>query len=91
LRREAGLRLGLIGVGKAGRTHLAALKSLKDAGLLNIKINAVSDIDKGKLKKVAKDYGVPAVYEDHVELINDENVDVVYICTPTSKSTSQRT
>jgi predicted dehydrogenase len=84
---EAGLRLGLIGIGKAGRTHLAALKSLKDTGLLNIIINALSDIDKSKLKKTAKEFNVPAVYGDHVDLINDENVDIVYICTPTSKHT----
>lgn len=84
---EAGLRLGLIGIGKAGRTHLAALQSLKDTDLLNIEINAVSDIDKGKLKKTAKEFNVPAAYDDHMALINDENVDVVYICTPTSKHT----
>jgi len=84
---EAGLRLGLIGIGKAGRTHLAALKSLKDGGLLNIEINAVCDIDKRKLKKTAKEFNIPAIYEDYVALINDENVDVVYICTPTSKHT----
>jgi predicted dehydrogenase len=67
---EAGLRLGLIGIGKAGRTHLAALKSLKDTGLLNIIINALSDIDKSKLKKTAKEFNVPAVYGDHVDLID---------------------
>jgi predicted dehydrogenase len=84
---EAGLRLGLIGIGKAGRTHLAALKSLKDAGLLNIKINAISDIDRSKLEKAAKEFNVPAIYDDHTALINDKNIDVVYICTPTSKHT----
>ncbi|MHA1963916.1 MAG: Gfo/Idh/MocA family protein [Candidatus Thorarchaeota archaeon] len=84
---EAGLRLGLIGIGKTGRTHLAALNSLRAAGLLNIEINAVSDIDKNKLKKAAKEFNVPAVYDDYVALINDDNVDVVYVCTPTSKHT----
>ncbi len=79
---KAELRLGLIGVGKSGRTHLAALKSLKDAGFLNIKINAISDIDKDKLKNTAKEFNVPAAYDDPVALINDENVDVVYICAP---------
>ncbi len=85
--KEAGIRLGLIGIGKTGRTHLAALKSLKDVGLLNIEINAVSDIDKSKLKKAAKEFNVPATYDDHMALINDENVDVVYVCTPISKHT----
>ncbi len=84
---DAELRLGLIGTGKAGRTHLAALKSLKDAGLLNIEINAVSDTDEGKLMKTAKEFAVPLTYDDHIDLINDVNVDVVYVCTPTSKHT----
>ena len=84
---EARLRLGLIGIGKAGRRHLKALKSIKDAGLLNIEINAVSDIDTNKLKKAAKEFDIPVLYEDPVSLINDENVDIVYICTPTSKHT----
>ncbi|MFW9788497.1 MAG: Gfo/Idh/MocA family protein [Candidatus Thorarchaeota archaeon] len=83
--KEAELRLGLIGIGKSGRKHLSALRSLKESGLLNIEINAVSDIDTVKLKKTAKEFDVPSVYEDHVALINDENVDIVYVCTPTSK------
>jgi predicted dehydrogenase len=60
---------------------------LKDSGLLNIEINAVSDIDKNKLKKAAKDYKIPALYDDYSALIKDENVDVVYVCTPTNKHT----
>jgi predicted dehydrogenase len=87
LSSKAELRLGLIGVGKSGRTHLAALKSLKDTGFLNVKINAISDIDKNKLKNTAKEFSIPSVYDDYVSLINDENVDVVYICAPISKHT----
>jgi len=84
---DAELRLGIIGIGKVGLTHLAALKSLKDTGLLNIEINAVSDSDIGKSKEAAKEFNVPSVYDDHIDLINDANVDIVYICTPTSKHT----
>jgi UDP-N-acetyl-2-amino-2-deoxyglucuronate dehydrogenase len=82
---KAELRLGLIGIGKSGRMHLNALKSLKDAGLLNIKINAICDIDQRKMKKIAKEFNVATQYEDHLSLINDENVDIVYVCAPTSK------
>ncbi|MFW9963764.1 MAG: Gfo/Idh/MocA family protein [Candidatus Sifarchaeia archaeon] len=84
---DAELRLGVIGIGKAGYAHLSALKSLKDAGLLNIKINAVSDIDLIKTKQAAKEFDIPSVYDDHRALINDANVDIVYVCTPTSKHT----
>ncbi len=84
---EAGLQLGLIGIGKSGRTHLAALSSLNDTGLLKIKINAICDIDVGKLKLAAKDFHIPAIYTDYTDLINDQAVDVVYICTPLNKHT----
>ena len=82
---EAGLRLGIIGIGKAGRTHLAALKSLRDIGLLKLEINAISDIDNSKLKKAKKEFNIPVAYDDYCDLINDENVDVVYICAPINK------
>jgi len=82
---DAHLRLGLIGIGKTGRTYLTALKSLKDAGLLNIEINAVSDVNESNLTKTAREFDVPLVYDDYMDLINDSNIDVVYICTPISK------
>lgn len=82
---EAGLRLGLIGIGKTGRTHLAALVAIKNSGLLPLEITAICDSDKSKAKKVAKEFGSPVFYDNHNDLVNDENVDVVYVCTPTSK------
>lgn len=82
---EGGLRLGLIGIGKTGRTHLAALTAIKNSGLLKLEITAICDTDKSKAKKVAKEFDIPVFYDDHEDLVNDENVDVVYVCTPTSK------
>ena len=82
---EAGLRLGLIGIGKTGRTHLSALTAIKNSGLLRFEITAICDTDKSKAKKIAKEFDIPTVYDDHEDLVNDENVDVVYVCTPTSK------
>ncbi len=83
--REARLRLGLIGIGKTGSTYLAALTAIKNSGLLAIEITAICDSDKSKAKKVAKEFDIPVFYDNHEDLVNDENVDVVYICTPTSK------
>ncbi len=82
---EAGLRLGLIGIGKTGRTHLVALTAIKNSGLLPLEITAICDSDKSKAKKVAKEFDSPVFYDNHEDLVNDENVDVVYVCTPTSK------
>ena len=82
---EAGLRLGLIGIGKTGSTHLAALTAIKNSGLLALEITAICDSDKSKAKKIAKEFNIPVFYDNHEDLVNDENVDVVYVCTPTSK------
>lgn len=82
---EAGLRLGLIGTGKNGRTHLAALAAIKNSGLLDLEITAICDTDTSKAKKVAKEFAIPVVYDNHEDLVNDDNIDVVYVCTPTSK------
>ena len=76
------LQLGLIGIGKAGQKHLAALKSIKDAGLLDIEINAICDTDDTNLKRIALEYGIPVFYSNPAFLIRDENVDIVYVCTP---------
>ena len=76
------LQLGLIGIGKAGQKHLAALKSIKDAGLLDIEINAICDTDDTNLKRIALEYGIPVFYSNPAFLIGDENVDIVYVCTP---------
>jgi myo-inositol 2-dehydrogenase/D-chiro-inositol 1-dehydrogenase len=85
LSSEAGLRLGLIGIGKTGRIQLAALTAIKKSGLLGLEISAICDTDKSKATKVAKEFDIPTVYDKHEDLVNDENVDVVYVCTPTSK------
>ena len=76
------LQLGLIGIGKAGQRHLAALKSIKEAGLLDIEINAICDTDETRLKLTAAEYSIPAFYSNPTSLIDDENVDIVYVCTP---------
>jgi myo-inositol 2-dehydrogenase/D-chiro-inositol 1-dehydrogenase len=77
--------VGLIGTGNIGKTHLIGIASLKKSGLLDVEIVALSDTDKEALQSTADLFEVKNVYEDYTELINDEQVDVVYICTPTNK------
>ncbi len=82
---EAGLRIGLIGIGKTGRKHLSALTAIKNSGLLGLEITAICDTDESKAKKFAQEFGVPVFYDNHEDLVNDEKVDIVYVCAPTSK------
>ncbi len=77
--------LGIIGTGQAGTNHLKGIVALRSAGLIDADIVALCDIDSSVLKDVAKEFDVKSTYENYVDLIKNERVDVVYICTPTNK------
>ncbi len=79
------IRIGLIGTGNIGKIHLTGLAAIKESGLLDIEISAICDVDGENLKSTAELFDVPRTYEDYEKLIQDENVDVVYVCTPTSR------
>jgi len=71
------VRIGIIGLGMNGSTHVQSLLSLKDEA----EITAVCDIYSPRL-----DRGVSATrakgYRDYQELLADKNVDAVIISTP---------
>lgn len=67
--------------------HLLGITALRDAGLVNVEIAALCDIDPESLQRAAELYEVNQTYADYNELVNDENVHIVYVCTPTNKHT----
>jgi len=79
------IRLGLIGTGTIGMTHLTGISALIEAELLGVDIVAVCDIDSDALTNAATLFDIKTTYENYIDLIEDEHVDVVYICTPTNK------
>ncbi|MCK5239346.1 MAG: Gfo/Idh/MocA family oxidoreductase [Candidatus Thorarchaeota archaeon] len=79
------IRVGLIGTGNIGKTHLIGIASLKEAGLLDVEIVALCDTNEDALNSAAELFEVDTLYEDYNDLVNDERVDVVYVCTPTNK------
>ena len=72
--------IGVIGTGGRGNSHLRMLKKLKEEGV-NITITAVCDIYRPRLENAANEYNAKA-YEDHRNLLEDKNVDMVCIATP---------
>lgn len=74
------IRIGLIGAGARGCSHLEMLQWMKEQGD-NIEITAVCDIYKPHLVRAAQKYNVKA-YSSHQELLVDKNVDLVCIATP---------
>jgi myo-inositol 2-dehydrogenase / D-chiro-inositol 1-dehydrogenase len=68
------VRVGLIGAGWIAEQHLATLGRLD-----GVELAAVSDVDDARARELAD--GVP-VHTDWRELIEHEEPDVVFVCTP---------
>lgn len=71
------VRLGLIGLGYAGKIHLRNCLVLKSAQLV-----AVSDTSK-KALRYAKEIGVKKTYTDYGAMLKDEKIDAMIIALPT--------
>ena len=77
---EKKLRIGIIGCGGiANGKHMPALKALKQCEMV-----AFCDIIIEKAQAAAAKFGIEGakVYEDYKELLKDESIDVVHVCTP---------
>ena len=72
------LRIGFIGTGWIAGAHIIELKKMPD-----VEIVAGADIIEGKAEKFFEEYDVPNVkcYRSHTELLANENLDAVTICT----------
>lgn len=78
---EKKLKAGVIGVGNIGQSaHLPSYDSIEDTEL-----TAICDIDQERLSDIAEEYGVDSkhTYEDYEEMLAEEELDVVSVCTPT--------
>ncbi len=76
----AKLRIGIIGCGGiANGKHMPALSKIAE-----IEMVAFCDIVVERAEKAKKDYGTAdaAVYENYKDLLADETIDVVHVCTP---------
>lgn len=74
------VKIGIIGCGGIGtQKHMPALSRLK-----NVKLVAFCDIIKERAEKACKEFGVDGakVYVDYKELLKDESIEVVHVCTP---------
>ena len=70
-------RWGLIGPGRIAENFAQALTVIDDATLY-----AVASRNKERSANFASKYNVEAAYHQYEELVNDDNVDAVYIATP---------
>jgi len=72
------LRLGLIGVGWAGQRQIRAAAELGGS----IEIAAIADNDGEHLRETASALGINAMYPRLDDILADNQIDAVSICTP---------
>jgi myo-inositol 2-dehydrogenase/D-chiro-inositol 1-dehydrogenase len=71
-------KVGIIGFGRIGRVHFNVVKKLKD-----VEITAVADNLAEQMTEVFEEYGVKNYSNDFNTIINNEDIDTVFICSPT--------
>jgi myo-inositol 2-dehydrogenase/D-chiro-inositol 1-dehydrogenase len=72
------LRVGVIGAGLMGTTHVRTMRSSVPAA----RVVAVSDAVAESAERLAREGGVETTYADGLELIHDDGVDAVVVASP---------
>ena len=73
-------RIGIIGCGGiANNKHMPSLKQIQ-----NVEMVAFCDIIEERAVNACEEYGTPdaKVYTDYKELLKDDSIDIVHVCTP---------
>jgi predicted dehydrogenase len=71
------LKVGVIGVGAIGRHHLRGLADCPEAEVV-----AIADINEATLEAVADEFGIASTTTDYRELLEEEGLQAVVVCTP---------
>ncbi|MDF2923043.1 MAG: oxidoreductase [Paenibacillaceae bacterium] len=72
------LKIGIVGTGNIFKTaHLEPLINHEE-----VEIVALCDINKPKADKIAAEHNIPYVYEKYEDMLKEQDLDIVDICTP---------
>ncbi|MGN0184541.1 MAG: Gfo/Idh/MocA family protein [Aristaeellaceae bacterium] len=72
------VKVGLVGLGLVSEAHIKAFLSHPGAEMV-----AVCDLDAQRAGAVAAKYGVRKIYTDYAEMLKDDEINLIDICTPT--------
>ena len=80
------LRIGLIGAGFMGRTHILgyALANRAFADIARLELVAIAEISADRADAARREFGIPRSSGDWRDLVDDPEIDIVDIAVPTS-------
>ena len=71
------LRIGIVGCGLVARTHISAIRRIRNAELV-----AICDVNQGLAEEMAGRFNIGSYYAGLPELLSTARVDVVHVTTP---------
>ena len=73
------VRIGVIGAGFVSHIHARSYARLVDLG---IDLVAAAAVPQSQAEELAREFGIPSVYEDYRKVLERDDVDIVDICVP---------
>ena len=73
------LNIGIIGAGRIGKVHMESITY----NVPTAKVLGITDVFKDALPELAAKYGIPKIYNDYKEMLADEEIDAVLVCSST--------
>jgi len=71
----AKVKLGIIGVGQIGKSHINTYKGIPDAEIV-----AVADVNEAEAQRVAAQFGIPKVFTQFRDLLKMDEIEAVDVC-----------
>lgn len=72
------IKWGILATGSIANKFVSTVQGMKD----EVSVIACASRNEARAKEFADQYGIPKAYGSYEELVQDDEVDVVYICTP---------
>ena len=73
------LNIGIIGAGRIGKVHMQSITY----NVPTAKVLGITDVFKDGLQELADKYGIEKVYDDYKQMLADEDIDAVLVCSST--------
>lgn len=70
------VRIGIIGSGSISHSHMDGYRQLS-----NVEVVAACDINEGRVREYAAQYGIPHTFTDYNEMVKMKELDAVSVCT----------